>query len=110
MVWLEAREEGAIVVDSLYERVDGVSVGFDRSDNDLSVLVLESLRFFHSNCSSRYCLLINASSIIYSESNILDSISMLCVVCRELRVVRIKRRCECIDNIVVAYYMSAEFS
>jgi len=109
MVWFEARKEGAIVVNALYESVDGVSIGFHRCNYNLTVLVFECLGFLHSSCSSRYCLLINASSIIYCESNILDSVAVLCVVCRELCVVRIKWRRECIDNIVVAYDMSAEF-
>lgn len=109
MVWFEAREEGAIVVNALDESVDGVSVGFHRCNYNLTVLVFECFGFSHSSCSSRYCLLINASSVIYSESNILDSIAMLCVVSRKLSLVRVKRRCECIDNIIVAYDMSAEF-
>ena len=109
MVSFVAGEERTIIVSALNERMNGVPVGFHRSYSHRSALVFQFFWFTDWNGSPRHRFLINANCIINCESNILDAISMLCMVRRELRMIRIEWRCECIDDVVVADDVSAEF-
>ena len=54
--------------------------------------------------------MIDASSIIYTESNVFDAISVLCMVSRELSMVGVEWGCECVHNLVVADNVGAKFA
>ena len=74
---LIARQEGAIVVNALDERVDCVAVGLYARHNNAAVLVAERGGLTHAGCTPRDSLVVDASSIIDSEGYVLDTITVL---------------------------------
>ena len=87
---LEAGQERSGVVDSLDEGMDGVTVCSNTCDDHRTVLVLESLRFTDTSCTTRYGLVVDAGGVIAGEGNILHTVTVLSMVGRELLVVRVK--------------------
>ena len=109
VVSLVARQEGAIEVNALDEGVDGVAVSLYARHNNAAVLVTERGGLTHAGGTPRDSLVVDASGIIDSEGYVLDTITVLGVMCRELLMVWIQRRGECKRDIVVLNDMRAEF-
>ena len=75
-----ARHESTVVLVTLDEGVDCVSVGLYRGYNHRAVLVCESLWLTDWLSSSGDCLVENSCSIINRECNIFYTVTMLSVV------------------------------
>jgi len=106
MVFAEAREEGAIVINALNECVDGVAIGLNRSHNDRSILVAILLRLGDTGGTTLYCLVVNASRVIDGESHVADTITVLGKVGADLSHVRIERGSKGVHDVVVAHNVS----
>ena len=104
------REERTLVVNALHESVNSITVGLHGGNENFAIFVFHSDRFTHRFGSTRNSLLVNTFSIIDSESNILDTITMLGVMLRELLVFGVQGRCETEDNVASTDNMSAEFT
>ena len=90
--------------------MDGVSVCSNTSDDHGAILVLHRLGFTDAGCTTRYGLGVNACGVIASEGHVLDAVTVLSMVSRELLVVRVEGRGKCESELVLPHNMSAEFS
>ena len=72
--WLTVR------IDSLDERVDSVTVRLDRCDDHFAIGILQNFRFAHTRGAPTHCLLVDSCGVIDRESNIFDTVSMLCMM------------------------------
>lgn len=90
--------------------MDGISVSSDRRHNDLTVLVLKSGGLLDRDSSTLDSLFEDASRVITSESNVLDSISMLGLVVTHLLVVRLEGRLEHVADVSIANYVRDNIS
>ena len=90
--------------------MNGVTVCSNTSNDHGTVLVLERLRLTHTGCTTRYGLGVDTCGVIASEGNILDAVTVLSMVCRELLVVRVEGRCEGEGELVLPHNVRAEFS
>jgi hypothetical protein len=70
-------QEGTSVVNSLNKGVNGITIGLDTCNNDRTVLVLENLWSSDTLRSSLDCFIVDASSIINKESDVLNAITVL---------------------------------
>jgi hypothetical protein len=70
-------QEGTSVVNSLNKGVNGITIGLDACNNDRTVLVLENLWSSDTLSSSLDCFIVDASSIINEESDVLNAITVL---------------------------------
>ena len=90
--------------------MDCVAIGLDWGSNHATVLISQSLWGLDWCGPPWHRLLIDSSSIIYTESNVFDTISVLCMVGRELSMVGVEWGCESIHNLVVADNVGAKFA
>ncbi len=70
--------------------MDGVAVGLDTGEHDRSMFVSDSFRGAHASGTFGDGLVVDTCGIVDSESDILDAVSVLVVVGRELRMVRVE--------------------
>jgi hypothetical protein len=103
-------QEGPVVVVALHKSVNGVTVSPDTGDNDASIFVGKSLGGANTCGTLGDGLVVDTCSVVDSESNILDTVSMLVVVSGEFGVVRVQRRSEREHDLVVLDNMSAKLS
>lgn len=87
---LESWQEDAGEVVALNESVDRVSVCLDTSKNDTSKFVSQSFRSADTGGTFSDGLLVDTCGIVDSEGHVLDSVTVLGVVGRELGVVRVQ--------------------
>ena len=82
--------------------MDGVAVGLDAGDDDGAVVVGEGGGLLDTSGASGDSLVVDASSVVDSESDILDAVTVLGVVRSELGVVWGEWRREDVSDLVVA--------
>ena len=70
--------------------MDGVTVCSNTSNDHGAVLVLERLRFTDTSCTTRYGLAVDTSGVIAGEGNVLDAVTVLGMMFRELLVIRVQ--------------------
>ena len=97
-----ARHEHSSVAFTLHKGVDGVAVGLDAGDDDGAVVVSEGGGLLDTSGASGDSLVVDASSVVDSESDILDAVTVLGVVRSELGVVWGEWRREDVSDLVVA--------
>lgn len=107
---LVAWQEDASELVALNESVDSVSVCLDTSKNYASKFVGQSFRSADTGGTFGDGLLVDTCGIVDSEGHILDSVTMLGVVGRELGVVGVQGGRENEGQLVVSYDVGAEFS
>jgi len=107
VVGLESREEGALVVDTLNEGVDGIAVSFDGSNNYGAIVVFQSFGLTNALSAALDSLCINTSGIINAEGDILDTVTVLGVMGGELGVVGVEGALESKNDIAIANNVSA---
>ena len=112
----EARQEGptvgrlSVCVDTLDEGVDRVTVRLDGGDDHFAVLIFHNFGLADTCRTPTHGLLVDAGRIIHCERHILDAVTMLGVVRRELLMVRIQWRREYKGELVVAHDVRAKLS
>ena len=106
----EAREESTLVVDTLDKGVDGVTVSSDGGNNDLTAVVLDGLGLAHGDCSTLDGLLVDTSSVINSEGDVLDAIAVLGNVSAELGSLLSEGRLKGKANVAVLNNVDASVS
>jgi hypothetical protein len=84
-------QEGTSVVDSLNKGVNGITIGLDTCNNDRTVLVLENFWSSDTLSSSLDCFIVDASSIINEESDVLNAITVLLKLSSEFLFSRVQR-------------------
>mmetsp|Transcript_30911 Transcript_30911/g.35210 ORF Transcript_30911/g.35210 Transcript_30911/m.35210 type:complete len:224 (-) Transcript_30911:67-738(-) len=87
LVSLVARQEGALVAISLDESVNSVTIGLNGGNNNSAELVSQLFRSRHTLGASGNSLVVDSTSIIDSESNISDTITVSGLMSRHLSVV-----------------------
>ena len=103
VVGLESWEEGSLVVSSLHESVDGITVGLDRCGNHTSELVFSGLGLVDGRGSSLDALGIDSNGIVDGKRNIFDTVTVLGVVGLELGGgLGVDGSLEDVDDLVVA--------
>ena len=80
VVGLEAGEEESLVLTSLHERVNRVTVSLNRCENDRTELIFEFFRLSDRSRTSRDALFIDSRSIVNGERDILDTVTVLGVM------------------------------
>jgi len=110
MVLLESGKEGTLVVNALNESVDSVTVGLYGSTKDCTVVVLHFVGLTNGFSATRDGLVVDTSSIVNSESNVLHTVTVLGVVLRELLVVGLQGGLEGENNIASTDNMGAELT
>ena len=86
VVGLVAGKESSIVLVSLDESMGRVTVGLNRRADNLAIVIFERVWLSNRFSTPLNGLFIDASCVIYGERDILDSISMLCMVVVEFGV------------------------
>lgn len=107
---LVAGQEGASVVHALHEGMDGVAIRLDACNDNAAVLIRERLGLADASGAPRRCLVVDTSSVVDVEGDVLHTITVLSVVSRELFMVRVQRRREHERDLVVLHDVGAKFS
>ena len=80
MMLSKSRKEDSIVVSTLDESMDSITVCLDSCNDNLTILIFKRLWLGDRFCSSRDGLFKNSCSIVTSKSDIFYTISMLCMM------------------------------
>lgn len=110
MVLSVAWQEDTSVSIALDKGVNSVTVGLDAGDDHLSLIVGESGGLLDTGGASGDSFVVDACCIINCERDVLDTVTVLCVVSGELLLVGVERRGEDEGDLVVPDNMGAELS
>ena len=91
VVRLVAGEERSGVIDTLDECVNGVAVGLDTGNDHGSVFVFEGRWLTNTSGTASHSLAVDACGVVTREGDVLDAVTVLRMVRRELLVVRVQR-------------------
>lgn len=76
-VWLEARQEQALVVLPFHEGMSGITISLDTGQNDGSILILEFCGLHHRCGSLLHRVIEDCGCILHGEGNILGPVTMV---------------------------------
>ena len=106
MVGFVSRKERSLVINTLNESMDCIAVCADGSNNNLTVIIFESSRFSDRGGTAFDSFIVDTSSVINSESDIFNTVTVLCNVLRKFRGFVCQSRFKSINDLTITNNMN----
>ena len=110
VISFKSRQERTGIINSLHEGMNCIPISLDTCNYDRTIVILKSLRCFDTLCSPFDSFIVDTSSIINLESDILYSITVTAIFFWEFFIARIQRWDKGEDYLSILNYMRAILS